>query len=702
MNVVLPVLGRSPHLPIIRQSEASECGLACLAMVARYHGYETSLASLRRTYNTSLHGMTLKTVANVAEAMGFTVRPLKVPIEIINQTRMPAIIHWDMNHFVVLKLVSRNKVIVHDPSSGIKTYRMEEFSKHFTGIVLELQPSTKFEEQSEPLRLRLNDLWSSVTGLKRGLIQLLFLAFFLQVHVLLSPIYLQTVMDEVLIRLNNELLLILAWGFGGFALINMLTYVLRGYLVVHIGANLSFQFASNLFNHLLQLPIDFFEKRHMGDVLSRFGSITPIKQLLTEGLIGSVLDGIMAITTLVMMAIYSPTLAFISLGMWLTYFSLRMLMYRYLRDREEEVLVTSARENSTFMESVRGITSLKLFGGEIERRQLWQNQYADSINASASLQKIKVWFEAVTMGLTALEIVVIIFVAAKMIMATEFTVGMIFAFMAYRASFASKASALVEHVIEFRMLTLHLERISDIVYTEAEDTQENGILESQHPVIGEIKLKNISYKYSFDSPKVLDNLSLTIHAGESVAIIGPTGCGKTTLFKILTTLFSPDEGEMLIDGQSIKQTGLTSYRKQIGVVMQEDGLMSGTLAENISFFDPEMNMEKIYEAAKDACIYDDIIALPMKFECQIGDMGTALSGGQKQRLTIARALYRKPRILFMDEGTSNLDVVTEKKINKTISALGITRIIIAHRPETIKSVDRILECVGGKLVEVNG
>jgi len=688
-------------LPLIRQNEAAECGLASLAMVAGYYGFNTDLATLRRKYAAGLQGMTLKNVIDVATQMGFGTRPIKVPLDLIGQVRLPAIVHWDMNHFVVLKSVGAGKITVLDPGLGERSYSKEEFSSHFTGIVLELTPTDAFEKREEKTRLKISDLWGQLRGLKRNLVQVLVLSVILQLFVLASPFYLQVAVDEVLTKFDTDLLMVLALGFAGFTLINFIAQALRGYVLLYFGSMLSFQTVGNLFRHLIKLPVDFFEKRHIGDVVSRFGSMEPIKAMLTEGLIASLIDGVMAITTLVLMFIYSPTLAAIAVAAWLLYFIVRMAFYRPFRAAQEDAIVCKAKENTTFIETVRGITSLKLFGAESERENVWQNKYAEVINTNARAEKLRIWFSAANSGIFGVEHIILIYVAAKMVLAGEFSVGMIFAFMAYKRNFTEKASALVEKAIEFRMLSLHLERVADIAHEDQEDQGEElpeGV--GRREIDGSMTLKGIRYRYSANTPDVLKGVDLTIERGESVAIVGMSGCGKTTLLKIMTGLFQPAEGQILLGDGPLDTYGLAAYRRQVGVVMQQDDLFAGSIAENISFFDADTDMARVVEAARAAMIHEEIMAMPMKYESLVGDMGAALSGGQKQRIMLARALYRRPKILFMDEGTAHLDVMTERMVNQSVASLGITRVIIAHRPETIRSAGRVLEMTDGTLREI--
>jgi ATP-binding cassette subfamily B protein RaxB len=689
------------RLPVIRQNEAAECGLASLAMVAGYYGFETDLSTLRRRYNTNLQGMTLKDVIGIAKQMGFATRPIKVNLGLINKIKLPAIIHWDLNHFVVLKSVSKNKIILHDPALGERYYTEDEFSSHFTGVALELTPTHSFEARKEKTTLRLSDLWDRMHGMRRNLVLIFSLSIILQLFVLVSPFYLQLAVDEVLTKFDTQLLLVLALGFAGLAVINFITQALRGYVLLYFGSMLSFQMVGNLFRHLIKLPVSFFEKRHIGDIVSRFGSMEPIKVMLTEGLISSLIDGLMALTTLTLMFIYSPKLAFIAFGAWLLYFVIRMAFFKQFRIAQEEAIISRAKENTLFIETVRGITSLKLFGGEGDREIIWQNKFADVINTKVRVEKIRIWFQSANVGIFGLETVVLIYVAINMVLTGGFSLGMFFAFMAYKLNFTTNASAFVEKAIEFRLLNLHLERISDIVFAEQEEQNEDlPSYINRGKICGEISLVDIAYRYSDTSTDVIKNINMTISLGQSVVITGKSGCGKTTLLKIMTGLFKPSSGKLLVDGMPLDEYGVKCFREQIGVVMQDDDLFAGSISENIGFFDTDLDMSRVISASKSAMIHDEIMAMPMKYESLVGDMGSSLSGGQKQRIMLARALYRKPKILFMDEGTAHLDVDTESQLNHSLSKLGVTLITIAHRPETIRMAEQVMVIRDGTLSEL--
>lgn len=678
------------QLPVILQSEVAECGLASLAMVACYHGHKIDLTVLRKRYPITLKGATLKALMDTADALKFASRPLKLALEDLEKLQTPAILHWDLNHFVVLKKVHKNKVEIHDPGKGKRVLSMEEVSKHFTGIALELTPTKAFERKEEVVTMRLSDLWSKITGLKRSMTQILVLSLLLQVFALVSPFYMQLVVDQVIVGNDQNLLQVLALGFLLLMFITVSTTYLRSFVVLYLGNQMNIQMAANLFHHLLRLPLDYFEKRHIGDVVSRFGSLQNVKRLLTTGLIESFVDGIMVIGTLIMMYIYSPTLAFIVIAVVLLYGILRFAMYRPFKQLSEESIVAGAKQHSNFMETVRAAQSIKIFGRESQRQTVWHNFYASAMNAEIGVSKLKMSYKAINDLLFGIENVLIVYFGAKMALEGNLSVGMLFAFMSYKTQFRDKAAGLIEKIIEFRMLSLHLERIADIAMTEQENVY--GDLPSQKaPLQGELTLNNIGFRYSANEPFIFQNINFTFNAGESVALIGPSGCGKTTLAKVILGLLKPDEGQILADGNDIYKHGLNNYRGQIAAVMQDDQLLSGSMFDNIAFFDPNMDEQRVFECARLAAIAEDIEKMPMTYNTLIGDMGTTLSGGQRQRLLLARALYRQPKILIMDEATSNLDTQLESTVNDAVKQLNMTRIIIAHRPETIKSADKVIE-----------
>lgn len=691
------------RLPMIRQAGAAECGLTCLAMVANYHGHKTDLNALRRRFPVSLNGLDLRGIISMAERLKLHPRAVKLEMEGLRVLHIPCILHWNLNHFVVLKKVVAGKyLIIHDPAGGVRKLTYSQASAQFTGVALELTPTTEFERKSDTQKLKLISFWKGATGLKRFLIQLLLFSGALQLFALLSPLYMQTVVDRVLLGDDGGgILMALALGFGLVLLFKELIGAFRSYVVTCLGSSFSFQLNNNLLSHLLKLPMSYFQNRHMGDVVSRFGSLEQIKNLLTNELISVLIDGIMVVAALALMFSYSVTLTVVVLIAVAIYYALRMVLYLPIRHITQEQIAASATNSSNFMETVRAMQSIKIFGRELDRQQLWQNHSVRQYNLGIRLGKWNLSLTAAQGILFGLENILVIFLAAQLVMAGNFTIGMLTAFLAYKLQFTGSVSNLVNKWIEFKMLGLHLERIADIALAEpeVEETELTDLTMAQlnpEEFNGKLELDNIHFKYADAEPDVIRGTSIEINPGESVAIVGPSGCGKTTLMKIAMGLLEPSRGSIKVDGHDINQIGKKNYRKLIAGVMQEDVLLSGTLADNISFFDPKPDQQRIEECAKQAAIHEFIQQMPMGYNSLIGDMGSTLSGGQKRRVLLARALYAKPKILFLDEATSHLDAHTEMLVSEAIRQLNITRVIIAHRQETVETADRVVVLGGAQ------
>jgi ATP-binding cassette subfamily B protein RaxB len=682
---------------LIYQSEAAECGLACMAMIANHHGHKLDLSTLRNRYAVSLKGANLQHLMQLGDQLGLAGRALRLELEHLSQLQLPCILHWNMNHFVVLKKVTAKHIVILDPGSGERKVGMEEVSGAFSGVALELKPTQEFKKVDERVQLGLTAFWTRVEGLLPSLFKIFALSLLLQLFLLASPYYMQLVVDDVLVSMDQPLLTVLALGFGFMMLLKVVTQALRGWVILHLGSVMNLQMATNLFRHLLHLPLGFFEKRHIGDIVSRFGSLAQVRELMTTSLVEGVIDGIMAVTVLVMMFIYSPQLALVVIGAVVLYALLRWALYKPLRERTEASIIASAKEQSNFMETVRGMQSIKLFGQQSQRLNLWQNRFADSVNEDFRLGKWQISYQTINQLLFGVENTLVVYLAAYAVMDGVISVGMLFAFMTYKSQFTERMAALIEKIVQLYMTRLHLNRLADIALTEKED---EGGVGQQREITGAVKVTGLSYRYSATDPLLFNELDFEAKAGESIAIIGPSGAGKTTLAKLMLGLLSAENGKVEVDGTDIRHLGLRQYRQQIAAVMQDDQLMSGSLAENIAFFDTQMDMDRVIVCAQLAGIHQDVAAMPMGYNALIGDMGSSLSGGQRQRILLARALYRRPKILFLDEATSNLDVQLEHHVNDAIKQLNMTRIIIAHRPETILSADRIVQLYQGKITDV--
>lgn len=678
----------------ILQTEAAECGLACLGMVAGWYGYHTDLPTLRRRFSISLKGATLKQLIDIAGALELGARPLRLELEELGELKLPCILHWDLSHFVVLTRVTERGITILDPACGEARLSLAEASKHFTGIALELTPSPNFRKKREEQSINLRALFGRVVGLRKSLIQILLLALALEVFALISPFFMQWVVDGAITSADRDLLLVLALGFALLMLVQTAIGLARSRVVLFMSTHLGLQWNGNVLAHLLRLPAMWFEKRHMGDIVSRFGSVGAIQHTLTTSFVEAILDGVMAVAVLAMMLFYSVSLTLIVAASLLVYGLLRWAAYRPLLQASGEQIVLQAKASSLFMESVRAITSIKLFNHEEERRARWMNATVDATNRQLATEKMMIGYRVAHGLLAGTENILIVYLGALAVMDNVFSVGMLFAFVAYKGTFSARVAGLIDNFVELKMLRLQGERLADIVLARPE-TQ--GFRVEREVEDLTLEAKNLSFRYGDAEPWVIRDLNLTVAPGESLAIAGPSGCGKTTLLKILLGLLPPTEGEIRVGGIRIEQLGARQYRKLIGAVMQEDQLLAGSIGENIAFFDLKPDQQRIEDCARLAAVHDEIMAMPMGYATLIGDMGTAISGGQKQRVLLARALYKQPKLLFLDEATSHLDVQRESIVNAGVRGLKLTRVIVAHRPQTIASAERVIVLEGGKI-----
>ncbi|EGD3971296.1 peptidase domain-containing ABC transporter [Salmonella enterica] len=676
------------RVPVIHQTESSECGIACLAMVFGHYGKSIDLFSLRQQFNISSRGATLYSIRTIAVQMGMTARALSLDLNELNVLRRPCILHWNFNHFVVLVSVKRNGFVLHDPARGRIIVSKAEASKCFTGIALELWPGSTFRRERVKKRLNLVTLINSIHGIKGALLKIFALSIVVEAIGLILPAGTQLVMDHALPAGDRGLLSMICISLMFFILLRATVSTSRAWISLIMGTLVNIQWQSGLFSHLLRLPLSYFERRKLGDIQSRFGSLNTLRTTFTTSMVGAIMDGIMVCGLLIMMLLYGKSLTWIVLGFTVVYIAIRLFTYTYYRQLSEEQLIMEARVSSYFMETLYGIAAVKMQGMTDRRHTHWFNLQTDAINTGIRVTKMDLFFGGLNIFISACEQTIILWLGISLVMDNEMTIGMFVAFGAYRMQFSDRISTLVGFLLQLRMMSLHNERISDIALNEQESVKPDiPVSEKITPV--SLEVKSLTFRYDQQSMPVFSELNLTVSPGESVAIIGPSGSGKTTLMKVLCGLFKADSGQVLIDGNDIQQMGVNNYRKITGCVMQDDRLFSGTIRENICGFSENIDDEWMAECAKASFIHDTIMSMPMGYDTLTGELGEGLSGGQKQRLFIARALYRKPRILFMDEATSALDSKSENYVNSAIKSLNITRIIIAHRESTIKSVDRV-------------
>ncbi|WP_183738277.1 MULTISPECIES: peptidase domain-containing ABC transporter [unclassified Janthinobacterium] len=684
------------------QSEASECGLACLAMIASYYGHHTSLTDLRQKFSVSLKGITLAQLMRHASALSLSIRPLRAELAEIPKIKLPCILHWDLNHFVVLKKITKDfrgniNLVLLDPALGERCIFLDDASQHFTGVALELTPTPSFSQKPVPKKIAIRELIGPIIGLRRAVVQAVILAIALEMFVLAAPIFNQFVIDDVILSADRELLTVLVIGFTLMMLIQTGISLARSWFLMRWSMDISFQWGARVFSHLANLPVSYFEKRYLGEIVSRFGSMGAIQNTLTNLLVESLLDSVMALLAMVMMFLYSPLLSSFIIATIMIYATLRWVFYLPFREASQERLILSSKENSHFIETLRAITPLKLFGREEQRLANWLNLKMDIQNRDIKTQKLAVFFKLSNTAIFGAQSLGVFYFGAGQVISNTLTIGMLMAFASYSSTFSGRIFNLIDLFFNVKVLEMHTERLADIVLerSEVETAPESDL----SGIDATITLKDIRFRYAEGEPYVLDGVNLTIPAGQSIAIVGPSGSGKTTLCKIILGLLAATEGEVLVGGLPLSQLSLRSYRQLVGTVMQDDVLLAGSIRDNISFFDPQMTQEKVESCSRLAAIHDEIIAMPMGYHTLVGDMGTSLSGGQKQRVLLARALYKKPKILALDEATSHLDVDNEQKVNQVLQQQKLMRIMIAHRKETIDSADRVVTLSEGKLIE---
>lgn len=687
------------RVPMILQSEAAECGLACLAMIASAHGHNTDLLTLRRRFEMSSRGATLGRLMQIADQMGLANRALRLELEELPQLQVPCILHWDLNHFVVLVRADAKRITVLDPAVGERTLTLKEASPHFTGVALELAPTQTFEKKTEKTPFDLRVLFAGQQGLWRAFGQMAALSLVLETFSILMPMLSQWVIDDVVVTRDTPLLAVLCIAMFLLAFMALCTRLLRGWIV--LGASLSWKISSstNVFRYLLKLPLSYFDKRHTGDVMSRFASVGHIQDTITTNLIETVLDGVVSLITLGLMFMYSPMLAGIVLAVAVLQALVRFAVFKPYRQAAEELIVRDATIQTFLLESLRGISAIKFFARPNWRVGGWMNQQASMVNAQVKQERIGILYQFINGTISAVEGGLVLYLAGTLIIEEKFTIGMLVAFLAYKGQFLQRASELLERVINLRLLKLQGERLADIVLTEPEASspaQAAAALQSDAPMT--LEMRNVTFRYAAGEEPVFHDLSLTLRTGQAVAIVGPSGCGKSTLLKVLSGQVIPEAGEVLLNGVPIQRLGSEAFRSVLGTVFQDDQLFSCSIYDNIAMNDHEASHEKVEAAAKLACIHDDIERMPMGYQTLVGGMGATLSGGQKQRLLLARALYKQPRFLLLDEYTSHLDFDTEAQVQHAINALGCGRFIITHREHSLSEGDEIWRLQAGQLV----
>ncbi|EPO4038591.1 peptidase domain-containing ABC transporter, partial [Acinetobacter baumannii] len=564
-------------VPVILQTESSECGLACLAMISSYYGHYETIFTLRQKYSVSIKGSSLSDLIKIAGKINLNSRPLRLEMDELSKLRLPCIIHINMDHFVVLVSVNK-KIEVIDPSLGKRFYSIDEFSDIFTGIALEIWPNSKFEKNEKKEIFNFFHLLHDLKSLLPSFSYILILAVVLEILGLVSPLYMQFVLDNVIPEGDRQLLLTLTIAFFMLMIFNIIITTTQTLIGMFVSTTLNVQWKSNVLNHLVNIPNEYFFKRHLGDIISRFNSIDPIQSTLTSTFIITLLNACLAIFTLCLMFYFSAQLALITLIAMVLYLLLKIITYLPLRSLAEKGIILGASQNSYLMETIRGIRAIKQYNKQDERSNNWLSLFVNQTNNSLSSQKLSVIISIINKFIFGVENLLIIWFGANLVIDKTFTIGFLTAFIAYKTQFSTRFSSLIDSYFQIKMLSLHGERLSDIVLTDQEDVTAFELTPNvKQEIKGQIKAENISFKYGDFEAEIIQGLNLTIEAGQSIALTGPSGCGKTTFLNLLNASLKPTSGEIFLDNIPFSQLGTKNLRSLIACVDQNDTLFAGNI-----------------------------------------------------------------------------------------------------------------------------
>jgi len=678
---------RYRRIPLVRQLAITDCGAAALAMVLAYHGKPVPLDELRNVIGTGRGGASAASLLRAGRSYGLRGRGVRADIDDLRYLPIGTVLFWEFRHFVVFEKLNRGSVQIVDPAAGRRSVLLRDFSRAFTGVALIFEPAESFERcEAKPKRIA--GLFKQVLEERDLLARIITTSLLCQILSLALPLFTGVLIDRVVPRKDYSLLFVLAVGYCLFQLFNVIAGVIRAHLFIHLRTKLEVRFTLRFLDHLVELPYSFFQQHTPGDLMVRLGSNNAIKETLASSTLSAVMDGSLASLYLVWLILASVKLTFLVILLAATRFAL----LTFIRWRQRQLLSQTAQ-----VEMLNGMETLKAMGLEHLAAENWSKVFVDGLNLSIKRGRLDAVFNAVLDSLGLVSNLVLMFYGVYLVLNGSFTLGTMMAFYALASGFLGPLNNLVSTVLGLQMLEVYLERLNDVMDTAPEQDQKAVL--PVGTLSGAISLENVSFRYSSHEALVIEGVSVDIKHGSRVALVGRTGSGKSTLARLLAGLYDPNSGRILFDGSDLKAVERRSVRNQLGIVTQETQLFGGSIRRNIALSDPDMRLDRVIDAAKLACIHDEIMSMPMGYETVLAGCGFALSGGQRQRLALARALARNPRVLILDEATSHLDALTEDEVNRNLASLRCTRVVIAHRLSTIRDADLILVLKGGKVVE---
>ncbi len=695
------VLARKVHrrrVPEITQMSAVECGLACLAMVLSYHGRQTSISELRAQSGLGRDGLSALSIVKIARNYNMRVRAISLQHSDFRSVPLPAIVHWEFNHFIVVERWSPKGLRIVDPATGRKHLSNKQFDEGFTGVAITLEPGVHFDRSESSARISLREyLIQYMRQTPMVMLQVLLISLLLQGFGLLLPLLTKFVLDDVLPFKMDNVIDLLGAGIALLVLTQTAATLLREWILVYLRARIDMRMMLDFFERLLTLPYTFFQLRSSGDLLARMSSNSVIRDMLSNQLISTLLDGSTVLIYFFILSWQSWAFALLTVALGVVQMILILTTNRATRDLAHRELTAQGKSQGFMAETLAGMATLKAAGAEQQSMEQWTNLYLEQLNISVRRSYLSAIVNSLMNLLRSLSPLALLWLGVVQVLNGTLSIGTMFALNALAIAFLTPLASLVASVQQLQLVRAHFERLSDV--SSAEPEQDRVAVLPPPYLSGQIQLDHVSFHYDPESSEVLHDINLRIEAGQKVALVGRTGSGKSTLGKLLLGLYLPSKGQILYDNFPLSNLDYQDVRRQFGVVMQDTALFSGTVRHNVTMHDPSMSMEQVAQATQLAAIHEDVLKMPMGYETFISEGGSALSGGQRQRLALARAIAHHPAILLLDEATSHLDVLTEQSVEQNLRQVNCTQIIIAHRLSTIRDADVIIVLDNGSIVE---
>ena len=687
------------RVPEVRQLSEVECGLACLTMMLNYYGCGTSLSELRTRCGVGRDGLSALEIVRIARDHGMRVRTVSLPRNDLRFVALPAIVHWEFTHFLVVERWSRKHVDVVDPARGRCRLTADEFDAGFTGVLILLEPGAAFDRRAAaPPGATFRGYVLQILRQSPGTsLQLLGISLLLILLGLVLPILTAVVVDQILPFRMRNVMPVLGIGIVAFFVAQTVATLLREWLLVFLRARIDVSMMLGFVEHLLELPYKYFQQRSTGDLLARAASNAMLRELLSNQLLSAVMDSGLVMFYLLLLFWQSPPFGALTLGVGLVGALVLVLSNGTIRRLSGRELAAFGKSQGYLGEAIVGIGTLKAAGAEAQAFDRWSNLFFDHLNISLRQNYVSGAVASILGSLPWFGQLGLLWVGATQVLNGSISVGTMVALLALAAAFFAPLTSLVDSAQQFQLVSANLDRIRDV--TEAEPEQSRQVSRPVPRLSGHLRMDRVGFRYSQTGPQVLHDIDLTARPGERIAIVGLSGSGKSTLGKLLLGLYVPTQGDIFYDGVSLRDVTWQELRRQFGVVLQESALFSGSILSNIALSNPSIERERVVAAAELAAIHDDIMAMPMQYDTFVSEGGSALSGGQRQRLAIARAIAHEPAIIMLDEATSHLDVETERRVAENLRTLACTQIIIAHRLSTIRDADVILVLDEGTVVD---